>query len=1278
MGWLLGFLQTCIFVLPAGLELTRDAFDLDLDLIRTGHGWRWKAIAALGVAATASLLAFREGVLWWPVMAMALVPLIAPRPDETHTGVRNPNAAPRASGASVSTSVTGAPPGPSPRGVGGVAHDPTPLGRAASGGSPAAAGGVVPEAAVRRSAPRAAGIPGLTIDLDGKPLVANAPAALPFENELIKGEILFLMRTEPMDPTWAARFEGQQRQFEMQMTGQFKKLPQGTLFMGAELQGRPRIGMVTSRLVTMVMNFAARKVLGMHWSLGEQSYKATDAKSRKLFEAPHAVFPLECAMDKLVVSRSTGEHDRPPKLGGDLVEPDDVREERRSGRSPVEWELGPHYSFSFNSLFIDFVNWRCVNLPVGTVSLASVLGDQAIEIVVYDKIEESGRRPGHVGDNKRYFFRSVMSHDQEAADAAAAAAAAAALAGPGPVCPTAKDGDAVGDIDTGAGATAPPPPRPDSQPDPHRPTGTGDAEDCDDSDDDPERTSRLPQRSPSIADSVFVASNMVLPLIAGSVNRSRDARLGRTTTDAAASGVRIIADSRGYAVLREQALPMEVRMIKVGGSEQNVQNEILHRDDVVLVEQVESGKVLQILHHSWLGWSSSGATAPRARQSRKLREFVICELTGRDAGHDQLAVGQTFGLRSHRWPAYVVCVQSASSSKYGGHLLKLQEMSPRGVGMTRNASKIDPLSLCVQSLTRDVGPVLLQSCVDGDAASGADHKRVGGDDAVLQGCSKDSAPDMKVVVDVPAWVEMMNRKDRRPQLAYLLRVKSRADAAQQRKWVSLRTGGALSQVVQLQTQLQQQTQLKIKSTAPNNGVGREHVNLQPLPHQNTADQSVRMLSALLQELSLATTAGADDESLETRQGLSMAKAGLMKLLCERNELDSWFLRGGRAELGVTLPSRSGTPLREAIVARALWEGHWREECCILFATHLAFYRALSKKAKPAWILALHDIVSVRVLEEDSAVVFPGLYFLALDTVGRCHYVCFATQGLRDEWATALRELASRHPGSEVFTSVLVSDPREAFVLKSGQYRSPQRIILNARRLIHDMNEGAGAGGGEGGGTTPCELSQQLLKTVFALSPDSSTSALTAFLDATASLRKLDIRDMELNSREAMCFFINLFHTLLQHAFLLLGPPVQSEWATFVSTVSYELFGNVFSLLEVCVLRCCGALARQDLASSFKTTQIYSTAVGARRRAGAMRHPRKAFSTTVPASMFRTDPTTDGSALRFRTGRGGFSGQFCMHSGPRWLPIPCGCDDSGWTQPPAKRGQHALLGAESRD
>jgi hypothetical protein len=39
-------------------------------------------------------------------------------------------------------------------------------------------------------------------------------------------------------------------------------------------------------------------------------------------------------------------------------------------------------------------------------------------------------------------------------------------------------------------------------------------------------------------------------------------------------------------------------------------------------------------------------------------------------------------------------------------------------------------------------------------------------------------------------------------------------------------------------------------------------------------------------------------------------------------------------------------------------------------------------------------------------------------------------------------------------------------------------------------------------------------------------------------------------RQSLCFFLNMYHTLVQHAFLLLGPPSSKDWSSFYSTVGW--------------------------------------------------------------------------------------------------------------------------------
>ncbi|CAM9610603.1 unnamed protein product, partial [Sphacelaria rigidula] len=121
----------------------------------------------------------------------------------------------------------------------------------------------------------------------------------------------------------------------------------------------------------------------------------------------------------------------------------------------------------------------------------------------------------------------------------------------------------------------------------------------------------------------------------------------------------------------------------------------------------------------------------------------------------------------------------------------------------------------------------------------------------------------------------------------------------------------------------------------------------------------------------------------------------------------------------------------------------------MYPSHVACFAPISKK--PAWALplkALHKASSV----PDERCPFPGLRCLRLETIGRVHYLCFASRGTRDNWLQELLRL-SKGGGVEPPSALeLGQDPREIYVLKTTQWRQPVRLVLNARRPVFDLPE----------------------------------------------------------------------------------------------------------------------------------------------------------------------------------------------------------------------------------
>ena len=114
----------------------------------------------------------------------------------------------------------------------------------------------------------------------------------------------------------------------------------------------------------------------------------------------------------------------------------------------------------------------------------------------------------------------------------------------------------------------------------------------------------------------------------------------------------------------------------------------------------------------------------------------------------------------------------------------------------------------------------------------------------------------------------------------------------------------------------------------------------------------------------------------------------------------------------------------------------------------------------------------------------------------------------------------------------------------------------------------------------CAQVEELLVAVLRLGPSSPRHQYIAFFDATAGLKGVDLsvlRDADADggsgadgtSRFASSFFMNLYHTLLLHAYLVLGAPrYEVRWAQLHHNCCYVVGGVLLSLAEIehCVLR----------------------------------------------------------------------------------------------------------------
>eukprot|EP00752_Nemacystus_decipiens_P007824 g6989.t1 len=323
---------------------------------------------------------------------------------------------------------------------------------------------------------------------------------------------------------------------------------------------------------------------------------------------------------------------------------------------------------------------------------------------------------------------------------------------------------------------------------------------------------------------------------------------------------------------------------------------------------------------------------------------------------------------------------------------------------------------------------------------------------------------------------------------------------------------------------------------------------------------------------VAPAAGVAPAAVEGgRGGMTPPYRMLCELLTSPRELDRHFLSGSNAsDLGVTVGPSSSPPILGSTVARCLWESHWREEWAVLFPSHVACYMPLSKKA--AWVLPLRTLHKASTVSDERCPL-PGLRCIRLETVGRAHHLCFSSRTARDNWLGEISRLSRGRVVDPPSGLELSQDPRESYVLKTTKWRMPPRLVLNARRPGFDLPEGVHHQQQQ----QPWELSAQLLRSAFKVPADPGNKRLVTFLDLACTFREVDLGSLDLESDEAFCFFANLYHLIVRHMLLVLGPPsAAKEWPAIYEQVSYEVGGDVFSLqeLEHCVLR--GRLPRPIL------------------------------------------------------------------------------------------------------
>ena len=250
------------------------------------------------------------------------------------------------------------------------------------------------------------------INIDNAERVYPNDVPLPFDNDLVQGHFMLMVRTSDADtPTPSPNppgtagnqaasnyFRPKQRRFEVQFQVRFKKVPPSQLYFCCELNQSLKMGMIQRAFVNAALNFVKKKNPGFSYDLnGDDGVKDNDLGSGQYCN-PHMTFPFEVGMDRIQITK---QGDTPPLLGGEIVEsPEDIKRRKKEG---IEYNTEDIYTIAVWSAYVDFVKWKCLNLPaIRPFSLASAIGDNTFNISFYHLKDPNDKH--YVSNLNRFSF----------------------------------------------------------------------------------------------------------------------------------------------------------------------------------------------------------------------------------------------------------------------------------------------------------------------------------------------------------------------------------------------------------------------------------------------------------------------------------------------------------------------------------------------------------------------------------------------------------------------------------------------------------------------------------------------------------------------------------------------------------------------------------------------------------------------------------------------------------------------------------------------------------
>jgi hypothetical protein len=256
---------------------------------------------------------------------------------------------------------------------------------------------------------------------------------------------------------------------------------------------------------------------------------------------------------------------------------------------------------------------------------------------------------------------------------------------------------------------------------------------------------------------------------------------------------------------------------------------------------------------------------------------------------------------------------------------------------------------------------------------------------------------------------------------------------------------------------------------------------------------------------------------------------------------------------------------EGSVLMAMDRRHWIEKSLMVTTSEVRICRH-SDSRRSSISIPINSVLGVKILTKEEA-PFQYYSYFQIETFSRVYTFMVKSQIESEAWISVFVSLRGskivQPPNLKNFPVPGVTEPEELFFGRPSSFKMDKRTLFNYRRIVFHRSTCV-ANTSNIQNLSPNELVEKILDKGFKLqAAEGSADAAqwVDFMDALCGLQTIDI--CELNETSKICLLLNLYHTMVLHGMLLLGPPASwSSWPSFFNTVSYMVGYDVFSINEL--------------------------------------------------------------------------------------------------------------------